>query len=54
MKQRQEERAYQESRVAHDIRKQQPDIPWSEALRIAKKWIDKDPLTDAPLPRRKQ
>jgi hypothetical protein len=41
-------RVAQEVRVAKDIQRQQPDIPWAEALRIAAKWIDKDPLTDAP------
>jgi hypothetical protein len=47
---RPEERATQEARIAHDIRKQQPDISWAEALRIAKKWVDKDRLTSAPRP----
>jgi len=35
-------------RVAKDIQRQQADIPWSEALRIAEKWAAKNPLTDAP------
>ncbi|MEK9735989.1 MAG: hypothetical protein VW239_01535 [Candidatus Nanopelagicales bacterium] len=41
-------RVAQEVRVARDIQRQQPDIPWAEALRIASKWIAADPLTDAP------
>lgn len=41
-------RVAQEVRVARDIQRQHPDIPWSEALRIAAKWIEEDPLTDVP------
>jgi hypothetical protein len=42
------ERVSREIRIAKDIQRQNPDIPWTEALRIAAKWIDKDSLTDAP------
>lgn len=49
---RTELRASLEARLAKDIQRQAPGTSWGEALRIAARWVDQNPLTDTNTPKR--